>query len=609
MGARSEPDDLPVEELAAQAEAAQQFAANMARVLEQSQQIWAAFLEGQMKGDQPLQGDPLNLAPAFTELAQSLATHPERVAEVALDYWTRQAELWRRMTMKALGVADEGPVAEPAPGDKRFRHPDWSQNVLFDYLKQSYLLAAGTIQKLVDAGDDELDPRDRKKVAFFTRQFIEALSPSNFFALNPEVLRTTVEEKGENLVRGLQMMLEDLQRGKGRLLIRQTDMERFEVGRNMAVTPGKVIFQNEIMQLIQYAPTTETVHRLPLLFVPPWINKYYVLDLNPEKSMVRWLVDQGHTVFMISWVNPDERQKDETWESYMLKGPSTAIDKVLEETGEKQVNIASYCIGGTLTATLLAWMAARRDRRVKSATFLTTLLDFADAGELQVFVDEKTLEAMDEQMEKGYLPAEAMATAFNMLRASDLIWGYVVNNYLLGREPFPFDLLYWNSDSTAMPAKVHHFYLDTFYNRNALVAGEVELGGVRLDLGRITLPVYHLATKEDHIAPAPSVYLGARQMKRARARFVLAGSGHIAGVVNPPAAGKYQFWTRPDLDPATLEEWLAGATEHPGSWWPDWDAWLAAHSRGRVPARAPGRVLTPIEDAPGSYVKVRFDRR
>jgi polyhydroxyalkanoate synthase len=385
-------------------------------------------------------------------------------------------------------------------------------------------------------------------------------------------------------------------------------MDAFKVGRDMAVTPGKVVFQNEVMQLLQYAPATEQVYSTPLLFIPPWINKYYILDLNERKSLVKWLTEQGFTVFLVSWVNPDERQRDETFESYITKGGLTAIDKVLEETGEKSLNLAAYCIGGTMSATMLAWMAKVKDARVKSCTFFTALTDFEDAGDLQTFVDEATIKLVDQQMDKGYLPAEAMANAFNMLRSSDLIWNYVVNNYYLGKEPFPFDLLYWNADSTAMPAKVHHFYLERFYNENAFAQGELSLLGQPVEISDIKVPVYHVASKEDHIAPAAAVYRGARQMTGAKeVRFVLAGSGHIAGVVNPPAMEKYQHWVDGDLDAEELPDWLATAEERPGSWWEDWSKWLAKRSGKKVEPREPGAVLGALEEAPGSYVKRRFD--
>jgi len=490
--------------------------------------------------------------------------------------------------------------------DKRFAHKEWSENALFDYLKQSYLLTSGWIQDSVnDVG--EMDPKERRKAVFYTRQFVEAMNPANFFALNPEVLQATVEQKGENLVRGLKMMLEDLERGKGKLLIRQTDMDAFEVGRNTAVSPGAVVFQNDLIQLIQYAPATEKVFAKPLLIIPPWINKYYILDLNPKKSMVKWLTEQGHTVFVVSWVNPDERHGSKTWEDYMFEGGLAAIDAVLEETGQKSLHLASYCVGGTMGGTLMAWLGTQNDKRVASSTFFTAQLDFQDAGELQIFVDEHLLEVVGEDMEKGYMPADRMANAFNMLRANDLIWGYMVSNYLLGKEPFPFDLLYWNADSTAMPARAHRFYLEQFYIRDAFAKGTLSIRGTPITLSDIKGPVYHVATKEDHIAPAASVYRGAKEMTHAKVRFVLSGSGHIAGVVNPPVLQKYQFWTKPDMSAAAVEEWLDGAEETPGSWWPDWHDWLKERSGKLVAARTPGATLGAIEAAPGSFVRVRFD--
>ncbi len=588
------------------AQAAAEFAANMATVAERSQEIWMRLLQANLKDEHPMHADPLNTLPAFSELQQAMLSNPQEMAERTLQLWTQQAELWRRMTMKWIGGEKAEPVAAPDKSDKRFGHEEWSNNQIFDYIKQSYLL---TSRYILGAANEvgELDERDRKKVAFYTRNFVEAMSPTNFAAMNPEVLNATYAEKGENLVRGLQMMAEDLERGKGKLLIRQTDMKAFKVGRDMATTEGKVVHQNNVMQLIQYAPRTEKVHATPLLVIPPWINKYYILDLNEKKSMVRWLVDQGFTVFMISWVNADERQKDETWDTYLEKGALEAMDVVLKETGQKTLNIASYCIGGTLTGTLLAYLGKKKDRRVKSATFFTAQLDMEDAGDLQVFVDEKTVGVVDEQMEKGYLPAEAMQNAFNMLRSSDLIWSYVVNNYYLGKDPFPFDLLYWNADSTAMPARVHRFYLDRFYNDNAFATGELKVLGETVGLSDIRGPVYHVASKEDHIAPAASVYRGARQMTNADVRFVVAGSGHIAGVVNPPAMQKYQHWVNEDLSPETLEAWLEASEEVPGSWWPNWAEWLAGKSGRMVAAREPGAVGGAIENAPGSYVRKRFD--
>ncbi len=591
------------------AEQGHHVAHNMAEVFDISSQIWQKFMAAQMQEGGPKHADPLNTLPTFTELYRTMWDHPQEVADRTLEFWSEQTALWQNSMRRLLGT---GEPVEPLnlphmmKADKRFAHKEWSENAVFDYIKQSYLLTSGWVQDTVNTVG-EMDPKERRKAAFYTRQFVEAMNPANFFALNPEVLEATVTEKGDNLVRGLKMMLEDLERGKGKLQIRQTDMDAFEVGRNTAITDGAVIWQNDILQLIQYAPATEKVRQRPLLIIPPWINKYYVLDLNPKKSLVKWLVDQGNTVFVVSWVNPDRRHRDKTWESYMFEGASAAIDRVLEETGQKTLNVASYCIGGTLTGTLTAWMGKKKDRRVHSATFFTAQLDFEDAGELQIMVDDQTINVIDEEMDSGYMPASKMAEAFNLLRSNDLIWGYMVSNYLLGKEPFPFDLLYWNADSTAMPARVHDFYLREFYIKNNFAKGNLVVDGVNVTLADIRMPVYHVATKEDHIAPAASVYRGAKEMKAADVRFVLSGSGHIAGVVNPPDRNKYQYWTNSDMAHESLEGWLTGAEETAGSWWPDWDAWLKSRSGRMVNAREPGRVLGVVEPAPGAYVKVRFD--
>ncbi|MEL6782627.1 MAG: alpha/beta fold hydrolase, partial [Pseudomonadota bacterium] len=424
----------------------------------------------------------------------------------------------------------------------------------------------------------------------------------------PDVLEATIEEKGENLLRGIEHLVRDIEKGDGVLRIRQTDMEAFAVGDNVANAPGTVIFENEVMQLIQYAPSTETVYKRPLLICPPWINKFYILDLNEKKSMVRWLTSQGHTVFLISWVNPSEKQKDETWDSYMQKGVLTAIDKALEESGADKLNIVGYCIGGTMLGTTLSYLAAKGDERLASATFFTTQLEFSDAGELQAFVDEEVLDGLKPAVEEhGVLSSENMFNAFNCLRSTDLIWSFVVNNYLLGKGNFPFDLLYWNSDSTSMPGRVHLQYLDTFYNQNLLAKGEMVVDGVTLDPKKVTLPCYHVATVEDHIAPADSAYRGAKLLGGRQHRFILAGSGHIAGVVNPPAAGKYQYWTKSGMKGTSLSDWREGTTETAGSWWPDWHEWLAKKAGAQVTAREPGAVLGRIEPAPGRYVQRRAD--
>lgn len=583
-------------------------AENLSRAYGIYQQILELHMEAQAQDPHPWHSDPLNTQPAMTELTRVFMEHPDHVAKSMMSYWDKQSTLWVRANQRIMSQEPTQALPDLPKASKRFAHPLWSENPVYDYIKNSYLLASDWLEKTVDSLGD-MDPRERKKLAFLTRNYVEAMNPANFAGLNPEVIEATQEQSGENLVRGLEMMLADMKRGKGQLLVRHTDMDAFAVGENMAITPGSVIWENDILQLIQYAPQTKKVHDTPILFIPPWINKYYVLDLNEKKSMMKWLVEQGHTVFIVSWVNPDSRHKDQTWESYMQDGVEAAIDKVLAETGAKQLNLASYCIGGTLVGTLMAKLGKSASKRIASTTFFTAQLEFSDAGELQVFVDEETIKLVDEQMEKGFLPAQSMASAFNSLRAGDLIWSYMVSNYMLGKEPFPFDLLYWNSDSTAMPARVHHYYLEQFYNNNAFTEGLLEMAGKRLDIADIAGPVYHVATIEDHIAPAASVYRGARLMEGADVRFVLAGSGHIAGVVNPPVLKKYQYWTNADLVPEELDDWRVGAKETEGSWWPDWNVWLSGFSKTQVASRKPGAKTGVIEPAPGRYVKTRFDQR
>ena len=504
------------------------------------------------------------------------------------------------------------PSAKPDPRDRRFADPEWSSNQFFDFVKQAYLLSSQWADDLVKNAKD-LDPHTRHKAEFYMRQIANAVSPSNFVMTNPELLRETLSSNAENLVRGMAMLKEDID-AQGNVNIRQSDPNMFEVGRNLATTPGKVVFQNELMQLIQYAPSGETVLKTPLLIVPPWINKFYVLDLTPEKSFIKWCVDQGLTVFVISWVNPDARLASKDFADYMRDGPLAALDVIEAITGEHKIHTAGYCVGGTLLAVTLAYlaaksdeniMAARRDDRIASATFFATQVDFTHAGDLKVFVDEEQLQALEKRMaEHGYLDGKQMTNAFNMLRSNDLIWPYVINNYLRGKTPFPFDLLYWNSDATRMPAANHSFYLRNCYLNNTLTKGEMTIDGMRLDLKKVMMPVYNLATREDHIAPAISAFLGAKFFG-GPVKFVLSGSGHIAGVVNPVAKAKYQFWTGADIE-GELEDWLTKATEHPGSWWPDWLQWLTNLHPETVPARQPGGPnYPPIEEAPGSYVKMK----
>ncbi|MFQ5774653.1 MAG: PHA/PHB synthase family protein [Kiloniellaceae bacterium] len=575
----------------------------MANIAERSQRLVTEFLERQ-NAEHGTALDPLNIGSAFLEMTAHMMSDPAKLVQAQMNLWQDYMKLWQSTTRRLLGEPAE-PVIQPEAGDRRFKHEAWDENQLFDFIKQSYLLSARWMQSTV-RDVEGMDPKTAKKVDFYTRQFVDAMAPSNFAVTNPEVLRATLESGGENLVKGLENLLEDLERGKGRLSIRMTDPEAFELGRNIAVTPGKVVYQNELMQLIQYEPATDKVYKRPLLIIPPWINKYYILDLREKNSFVRWAVEQGFTVFVISWVNPDETLAAKTFEDYMTLGPLAALDAIEKATGEKEINALGYCLGGTLLACTLAYMAAKNDARIKSATFLAAMTDFTEAGELGVFIDEEQLTALEEKMSaKGYLEGADMASTFNMLRANDLIWSFVVNNYLLGKDPFPFDLLYWNADSTRMPAAMHSFYLRKMYQDNLLVKpGGIELKGVPIDLTKVKTPAFILSTKEDHIAPWKSTYAATRLFS-GPVKFVLAASGHIAGVVNPPAADKYAYWTNAK-NPETPDAWLAGTKKHAGSWWPEWAKWAAKHGGEKVAARRPGEgKLEIIEDAPGSYVKVR----
>ena len=584
----------------------EQFSRNLARLVEEGGRALAAYLKPREEGrdDNELADEVTEVVKTLGEVAEYWLSDPQRTVELQTSLGKAYLDLWASAVRRLAGEP-AAPVAAPAPGDKRFSDPEWSQNQFFDFLKQAYLLTAQWADKLVaDAGD--LSPHTRQKAEFYMRQITNAMAPTNFVLTNPELLRETLISNADNLVRGMHMLAEDIERGGGHLKIRQSDSSMFEVGRNLAVTPGKVIYQNELMQLIQYAPSTETALKRPLLIVPPWINKFYVLDLTPEKSFIKWCVDQGLTVFCISWVNPDERLAQKTFDDYVRQGPLAALDTIKQETGEDKVHAVGYCVGGTLLAITLAAMAARGDERIASATLFAAQVDFTYAGDLKVFVDEEQVSALEKRMaERGYLDSRSMATVFNMLRSNDLLWPYVINNYLKGKAPFPFDLLYWNSDATRMPAANHSFYLRNCYLDNKLAKGKMVLGNEPIDLKAVKIPIYNLATREDHIAPAKSVMFGSKFFG-GDVRFVVAGSGHIAGVINPPEKNKYQYWTGPKPRNADIEGWLAKAKEHPGSWWPDWLAWITKQSPTEVPARAPGAcALKPIEDAPGSYVKAR----
>jgi polyhydroxyalkanoate synthase len=579
---------------------------NLAHLIENGGRALAAYLKPREQGenDREMADEVAEVVKTLGQVAEYWLGDPQRAIELQTRLGKAYLDLWAAAA-KRLAGQESSPVVAATPADKRFADPEWSSNQFYDFLKQGYLLTTQWANQLVSDASG-LDAHTRQKAEFYVRQIGNALSPSNFILTNPELLRETVTSNADNLVRGMKMLAEDIEAGGGHLRIRQSDSSMFEVGRNLATTPGKVIFQNDLMQLIQYDPSTPNVLKRPVLIVPPWINKFYVLDLTPEKSFIKWCVDQGVTVFCISWVNPDSHLAQKTFEDYMRQGPVAALDAIQKVTGEDRVHTIGYCVGGTLLSVTLAAMAAWRDERIMSATLFAAQVDFTFAGDLKVFVDEKQVEALEQRMtERGYLEGRKMATVFNLMRSNDLIWPYVINNYLRGKAPFPFDLLYWNSDATRMPAANHAFYVRSCYLENRLAQGKMTISNTPIDLKSVKVPIYNLATREDHIAPPKSVLLGSKFFG-GPVRFVLAGSGHIAGVVNPPDRKKYQYWTGPRPRSADLDKWLAKATEHPGSWWPDWLAWLKDQDATEVPAREPGGgVLTPIEDAPGSYVRLR----
>ncbi len=584
----------------------EEFSRNLARLIEEGGRAFAAYLKPREEGRnaKELTDEVTEVVKTLGQVAEYWLADPQRAVALQTRLGKAYLELWAAAAKRLTGE-QAAPVAVPEAGDKRFSDPEWSSNQFFDFLKQGYLLTTRWANQLVsDAAD--LNPHTKLKAEFYVRQISNALSPSNFVLTNPELLRETLTSNADNLVRGMRMLAEDIESGGGDLKIRQSDASMFAVGRNLATTPGKVIFQNELMQLIQYAPATATVLKRPLLIVPPWINKFYVLDLTPEKSFIKWCVDKGITVFCISWVNPDARLAQKTFDDYVRDGPLAALDAIKLAVGEDKVHTVGYCVGGTLLAVTLAAMAAKNDDRIASATLFAAQVDFTYAGDLKVFVDEEQVKILEQRMtERGYLESGSMATVFNLLRSNDLLWPYVINNYLKGKAPFPFDLLYWNSDATRLPAANHSFYLRNCYLDNKLSKGKMMIGGTPINLKAIKVPIYNLATREDHIAPAKSVLLGSKYFG-GPVRFVLSGSGHIAGVINPPDKHKYHYWTGPRPRNADVDKWLDKAKEHAGSWWPDWLVWLTRQSPTEVPARIPGSgALKAIEDAPGSYVKVR----
>ncbi|TIU68025.1 MAG: class I poly(R)-hydroxyalkanoic acid synthase, partial [Mesorhizobium sp.] len=574
--------------------------------IEQAGKAASAWAEPREKGEvRDHVAEPVvDMVKTFSKLSEYWLSDPQRALEAQTRLFAGYMTVWANAIQRVSPNAEAPDDAvKPERGDKRFQDPEWGRNAFFDFLKQAYLVTSRWAGDLVEHAEG-LDEHTRHKASFYVKQVSNAIAPSNFILTNPELFRETVASNGENLVRGMKMLAEDIAAGKGDLKLRQADYSPFEIGKNVATTPGKVVGRSDVAEIIQYDPATETVLKRPLLICPPWINKFYILDLNPQKSFIRWAIEQGHTVFVISWINPDERHGSKGWEAYIREGLQYGLDMVEKATGEKDVNAIGYCVGGTLLAAALALLAQEGDNRIKSATFFTTQVDFTHAGDLKVFVDEDQVAAVERSMnEKGYLDGTKMATAFNMLRSGDLIWPYVINNYMRGKDPLPFDLLYWNADSTRMAAANHSFYLRNCYLENNLSRGTMELAGRTVSLADIKIPVYNLATKEDHIAPALSVFLGSRYFGGS-VEYVMAGSGHIAGVVNPPTANKYQYWTggKPVGD---FGQWFASAVEHPGSWWTHWQHWVETQNNARVQARKPGKHMKTLGDAPGTYVKVR----
>lgn len=572
-------------------------AENMMRLAELSQEAIQLVAQKTANQQSKQSFDPFNISHAFMEILQENIANPEKMMRMQMEFYQDYLKLMGNITNRMLGET-EAPIFALKGKDNRFRDESWDNNLLFSYLKQYYIMLSDNMLRAVQ-DTDNMDESSKRKVEFYTKQFIDAISPSNYPFSNPEVIKATIDTNGENLINGFENLLEDLKLGK----ISTTDFNAFEIGKNIACTNGKVVYQNDLIQLIQYNPTTEKTHEIPLLIIPAWINKYYILDLKPENSLVKWILDQGYSLFIISWRNPNEKLADKSFEHYMQEGVLESIDQILKITGAKQISAMGYCLGGTLLACSLAYMAAKGEDKVKNVTFLTTLIDFSDAGDLLVFIDEEQISALEQRMsERGYLDGSQMATTFSMLRSNDMIWSFVVNNYLLGKDPFPFDILYWNADSTRLPAKMHSFYLRNMYQKNLLVKkGGVKLNGVEIDLSKIKVPAYFLSTKEDHIAPWKSTFEGTKLLG-GKNRFVLSASGHVAGIVNPPSKQKYCYWVNDKLD-ANPDKWLQNVSEHAGSWWVDWDKWNASLAGEKI---TPPKMGKASEEAPGSFVKEKI---
>ncbi len=544
--------------------------------------------------------DPMNIRDSYLNYLDKIVQNPDKFMEIQAGFAQDWMHLWQTSVQNFMGDTH---ADTPSEKDRRFKSDAWNDSALFSFIKNSYLLTCRQLEASI-SDVDGLDEKQREKLRFQTKLFTDAMSPSNFAMTNPEVIEETLNSGGENLVKGFENLVKDLERGSGNLSISTTNYDAFTLGENIAVTPGKVVYQNDLMQLIQYEPQTKEVHKTPLLIVPPWINKYYILDLRAGKSYVEWAVQQGHTVFVISWANPDKALSEKSFEDYLNEGVLDALTQIENITEEAETNAVGYCLGGTLLAITCSYLAQKKQSsRVKSATFLTTLLDFEHAGDMKLFLDDEQLDYLDEMMDKaGVLSGKELQKTFSLMRSNDLIWSFVVNNYLMGKEPFPFDLLYWNDDCTNMPAAMHRFYLRNMYRDNKLAqAGGIEMNDTPIDLGAIDVPCHFISTKEDHIAPWIATYAGAKLAGSKNKTFTLSASGHIAGIVNPPAKDKYCYWTNKAL-PENSQDWDEKTKQHDGSWWPFWGEWIADFGGEKIKARKIGKAL---EDAPGSYVRAK----
>lgn len=535
---------------------------------------------------------------------------PISLLEQQTNLWQDQIKLYQNTLMNIAGTKTQ-PIITPEKGDKRFTDEDWSNNPLFDYLKQSYLLTVNSMMHTIDSAEG-IDDKTKQRLCFFTRQWLNAIAPSNFLWSNPEILRLTKETGGKNLIDGLKQLAEDMEKSAHMLNIRMTDGSAFEIGKNIATTPGKVVFRNRMMELIQYSPTTDKVNKRPLVIVPPWINKFYIMDLKEKNSYIRWALDQGHSVFIISWVNPNKSYKDVGMDTYMHEGLLAALEVVEKITGEPDANVIGYCIGGILLTLTLSWLTEKNQAdRIASATFWTTMFDFSDPGDLGVFIDERIVSALEQEgKNKGVFDGRMMGVAFSLLRENSLYWNYYIQNYLKGERPTPFDLLYWNSDCTNVTAALHSFILRELYLENKLIQkGQLDFDGVMVDLSKVTTPIYVVATLQDHIVKWKGSY-ESTQVFGGDVTFVLGESGHVAGIINPPT-GKYGFYTHDEFD-ANPDEWFEKTEKHHNSWWLHWGDWIKKYSAGNVDKREPGQDYQGNKwqvlcDAPGNYVKIRAD--